>query len=124
EARVVVALDDDQRIAAAVLSGDEPRSARCAARPAATETLPLPERVVGKSLMAPDGVACCRLDRSGLGRQVSREKLAKRPFADKADAGRILLGVRRYPLLAGDGAHVALGQSAHRKHRAGQLRLR
>ena len=46
EQRMVVPLHDDERIARAILAGDEPRRVAAVARAADAEALPLAERVV------------------------------------------------------------------------------
>jgi hypothetical protein len=54
ERGMVVPLHDDQRVAARILARDEPRRGVAAAGAADSQSLPLPERVVGESLVAPD----------------------------------------------------------------------
>src|SRR5438132_3208786 len=73
--------------------------------------------------MLPDGLALGRAHRTGLPRQIAVQELAKRPFADEADPGRIALGEIVQPGLPGDSAHLGLRHVAQWKHDAGELRL-
>ena len=83
-----------------------------------------PERVIRHAVVAADDVAVARLDRAGDSRQVAREEIAKRPLADEADSGRILLRPGRDSLAPGDRTNVALRQFAQRKQHRRQLLLR
>ena len=74
--------------------------------------------------MPPQGVSLRILDRTGCPGQVASEKFAKRPFADEADARRVLLRVSRDAVLARDRPHFAFGERAEREKCASELLLR
>src|SRR5215468_4239227 len=114
--RVVASLYDDQGVARIVFRGYEPRCRAPVARPAHAESLALPQRMVGEPAVLAEHAPVGRFDRARLARKVAGEKIAKRPLADEADAGRISLGEGRNTLLACDRAYRPLGQFADRKH--------
>src|SRR5439155_24572754 len=88
------------------------------------QTLALAKRVIREPRMRSDGPAFRRDDRPRVARQIPREEIAKRPLADEADAGRILLVPRRYPLAPRDRANFRLPDRPQRKYRRRELRLR
>src|ERR1700693_3592889 len=73
--------------------------------------------------MPPDDAAVGGLDRTRRLGQIPREEVAKRSLADKADASRILLRIRRDSLFAGDRAHRALRQMTDGEKRPVELTL-
>jgi hypothetical protein len=73
--------------------------------------------------MPPDDAAVRGLDRTRRLGQIPGEEVAERSLADKADAGRVLLRVRRDSLFAGDRAHRALRQMTDGEKRAVELAL-
>src|SRR5690348_883633 len=95
--RMVVALHDDQCISFAILAGDEPRCGVAVAHATDAQALALAKRVIREPRMRSDGPAFRRDDRPRIARQIPREEIAKRPLADEADAGGILLVPRRNP---------------------------
>ena len=121
---VGVSLHNQQSIVRRVLASDKPWLAVSTLRSADAETLPLAERVVCEALVPADDDTFRRLHRPGFLGQVAGEKLAERPLADEADAGRIFLGVGRNALFARQRAYLALGHVAKRKKRAAELVLR
>src|SRR5512134_356206 len=124
ERGMVAALHDNERVAIEVLSGDEPWQSFAAAAPADPEPLPLAERVVRESIMMADRLTGQSYDGPRRARQIPGEKIAKRPFADEAYAGRVLLRPRRNALLPRKRAHIALVHFAERKERRRELLLR
>ena len=88
-----------------------------------TQALALAQGVKAQAHMLADDAAVVALDRAwGFG-NVAVEEFAKRPLANKADAGRIfLLGIGQADLV-GDAPHLALVQLTHREQGLGQLRL-
>ena len=104
-----------------------PHAARCAPAPCAPRTtargrrrrawplrldaadaqaLALAERVEAQADVAADRASALVFDRAGLMAQVAVEELAKRPLADEADAGGVLLLRVRQLDLGGDLAHL------------------
>ena len=75
EQRMVVALDDDERVARHVLRGNEPRQCGTVAGATDSEALSLAQRVVGEALVPSEVVAVGRLNRTGRARQILREKV-------------------------------------------------
>ena len=65
EQRMIVPLDDDQRIARASLPATNHGKSLPVLRAADAQSLPLPERVVRKAVVAPDDAPVRRLDRAG-----------------------------------------------------------
>ncbi len=124
EQRMVVALHDDERVARVILARDEPRQVAAFLRPADPQPLPLAERVVGETVMAPDDRAVRRFDRPRCPRQILRQEVAKRPLADEADARRVLLGPGRNAFAARDRAHFPLRHFPERKQHRRELLLR
>src|SRR6185369_1538983 len=121
---MIVALHDDERVARGRLRRDEPWKRAAVARPAHTEPLPLPERVVRKAMMLADDFTAERFDRTRRSRQVSPEEVAEWTLADEADARRVLLRPRRNAFAPSDGAHVPLRELAQRKKDRRELLLR
>ena len=112
---MVRTLDDDQRIASRVLGGHEPRFVARALEPADAEPAALAERVMREAAMPADHDAIRRFDRPRHGRQKRADELAKRPFSDKADAGRVPLVEHGQTALPGDSPDFPFAQSADRK---------
>ena len=87
------------------------------------QALALPERVEAQADVAPDRATAVVFDRTGLVTQVAVEELAKRPFADEADAGGVFFLRVGQVDLGREVAHLGLLQLAHREQRARQLLL-
>src|SRR5687768_4850332 len=64
-----------------------------------------------------------RPDFAWIVRQVAVEKFPKRPFADKTDAGAVLLGEIGQPVVFRDASHIALIKMPDGKQCPGQLSL-
>ena len=120
---VFAALRDVEDIFCYVLADDVPRLAIRAAPPADAQAAALTERVVHHAVVLAEQLArgCAQL--TALRRNVLAEKLAEIALADKADAGRILLVVRRQRSLARKCTYLGLGQIANREQRGGELLL-
>ncbi len=121
---MIVALHDDERIARAILARDEPRQVAAFLRPADPQPLPLAERVVGETVMAPDNRAARRFDRPRCPWQILRQEVAKGPLADEADARRVLLGPGGNAFASRDRAHFPLRHFPERKQHRRELLLR
>src|SRR5438045_1701432 len=122
---MVVTGNDVEDVAREVLARDEPGRVLAAGASAArvleaadADALPLAERVERQADVLADGPAAVVLDRSRRVGEVAIEELAKRPFADEADAGRVLLPRVRQADRGGDPAHLGLGEVADREQRA------
>ena len=74
--------------------------------------------------MRSDAASFGRYDRPRYPRQITRQKFAKRPLPDEADAGRVLFRPRRNAFPSRDRTNVAFFHRAERKHRGRELRLR
>src|SRR5215813_11118172 len=104
---MIMPLHYDQRVARTILRRNEPRQLRALARAADAQSLPLTQRVIRKTVMTSDFTSIDRDDRTRHARQIAREKIAKRPLADEANAGRILFSPCRNAFAPGKRAHVA-----------------
>src|SRR5690606_4002533 len=113
--RVVVPLDDDERIALEILARDEPCRAAAAARSADAQPLALADRVECQPVVFAYRATAVGDDRPRARREVAPEELAERALADEADPGRILALRIRQADRAGDLAHLALVQLAERE---------
>src|SRR5215467_10644263 len=89
EQRMVVTLHRDQRVASCILRGDIPRRLRTTAAATDVQPLALTERVEGESLVHAEMLAVGRFDRPRVFRNITREKLAKRPLTNEADTGAV-----------------------------------
>src|SRR5690606_14440356 len=75
-----------------------------------TQTLSLTQCIKSQAQMPSKFLAFRRHDRTFLRGQIAIQKLAKRSFANKADASRILFGRVGHPQLASYAPHFGLGQ--------------
>ncbi|EDT37445.1 hypothetical protein BamMEX5DRAFT_6774 [Burkholderia ambifaria MEX-5] len=120
---MVVALHDVQRVRRDVLRGDEPWLSAAVLAAAEADALALAERVEREADVLADHLAVRRLHRARFRRKIAVQEVAERPFADEADARRVLLLRVRQADLRGDLAHLRLRDLAEREHRLRQLRL-
>ncbi len=116
---MVVALHHDQHVGRNILARHVPRFARSAD----AQALALAQGVIHEPLVFAHRPALGRAHRAGLTRQIALEKFAERPFADKADAGAVLLGGIGQSDAARQLAHARLGQLAQGKQHGRQLGL-
>src|SRR4051812_27996410 len=121
---MLMSLDHPKRVALHILPSHKPRRmlTRATLRAffldaADTQALPLAERVEAQALVLSNAATAFVLDRSRLLGDVPVEELPKRPLADEADAGRILLLRVGQSDLVGDAPHFGLAQFAHREER-------
>ncbi len=112
---MIAALDDDQRIAGKILGCDEPRCVAATPQTADAETAALTWRVALKTPVTPDHDTVLGLDRARPGRQPRSDECAKRPFADKADPGRVALVGNRQAAFPGNRPDLGFTQLTHRK---------
>src|SRR5262245_30999600 len=127
---MIVSLYRLQHVALEVLARHVPRgvlvtAAGVAGRLEAADAQPLAlaERVEAQPDVAADDAAAVVFDCTRRVTEVAIEKLAKRPLANEADAGGVLLLRVRQPNLGGDLAYLRLLQFARREERAGELSL-
>ena len=127
---MVVALDDESTLRAMSFAAtNHGACSLAAARRAAllqaadADALALAERVERQADVLADHAAAVVLDRPGRVGEVAVEELAKRPLADEADAGRVLLRRVRQADLGGDAPHLGLASSPTGNSVSRQLRL-
>ena len=87
------------------------------------QPLALAQRVKAQAHMLAQHAALIAFDQAGCLRNVTVQKLAERPLADKADAGRVFFLRVWQANLVSYPAYLGLFQFAHREQRFGQLRL-
>src|SRR6478672_1990117 len=116
-------LHDDQPIAVEILRSDIPGVTVALALSADAEPLPLSKCVEHEPDVPADEAAIDGVDVAGVRWKVAVQKLAKRPFADEADAGRIAFVVIGQAFAARDLADLPLVKRAQRKKRLRKLRL-
>src|SRR5215831_222780 len=121
EQRMIVTLHHDQRVACCILRGDIPWRLRTAAAATDVQSLALTERVEGESFVHAEMLAVSRFDRPGGLRNITGEKLAKRPLTDEADTGAVGLVEHRESGPAGEPAYLVLVELAERHERGGEL---
>src|ERR1700757_222094 len=114
EQRMIVPLDDDERIAQRVLGGDIPRLLGVPGAAAETQAASLAQGVEGESVVGAELLAVRRFDRPGGARHVALDELSKRPLADEADAGAVRLVEDREPRAPRALADLALLEPAER----------
>src|SRR5687768_5741670 len=116
---MVVALHHHQLIRIDSFVGHVPRFPR----PAEADAFPQADGVEGKPDVLAEDLSFSGLYWAGHAGQIAIEKLAERPLADEADAGRVLLRVDRQARLARDASHLGFLHLAHRKYHARELVL-
>jgi hypothetical protein len=109
-------LHDDERVAREVLRRHVPGRLAAPSQASDAEAAALTERIALESCMTTDNLAILGLDRAGPAGQPAPDEFAERPLADEADAGRVRLARDRQPAVAGDCAHLGLGETADREH--------
>ncbi len=113
---MLAALNDDQGIAFDLFACDVPGSIACAGLSADAKPLPLPRRVVHQPLVFSNDSSIGCFHRAFVAGEITRQKLAERPFADKTNTGAITFRMDRQASGIGQFAHLRFVQFAQREH--------
>src|SRR5699024_10854413 len=117
---VAAALGDVEEVFGHVLADHVPRLAAGAGATADAEPAALTEGVVHDAVVLADPGTFRRAHFAGPGRNVVRQEVVEVAFADEADAGGVLLGVRAQAGVPGQPPDLGLLQLAHGEQRGAQ----